>query len=84
MNLYAEYNYAIKKLAVLSTQGLVDNSFFCEGCWHWPGHALWASDGGRNQLGKDYVASFPDPVISKLLAQAPSLSYMYLDGLPPG
>jgi len=39
---------------------------------------------GRNQLGKDYVASFPDPVISKLLAQAPSLSYMYLDGLPPG
>jgi poly(beta-D-mannuronate) lyase len=28
MNLYAEHNYAIKKLAVLSTQGLVDNSFF--------------------------------------------------------
>ena|SRR2546427_11812038 len=28
MNLYAEHNYAIKKLVVLSTQGLVDNSFF--------------------------------------------------------
>ena len=27
---------------------------------------------------------WPDPVISKLLAQPPSLSYMYLDGLPPG
>ena len=28
MNLYADHNYAIKKLAALSTQGLVDNSFF--------------------------------------------------------
>ena len=28
LNLYAEHNYALKKLAVLSTQGLEDNSFF--------------------------------------------------------
>jgi hypothetical protein len=28
------------------------------------------------------VARLPDPVISKLLAP-PSLSYMYLDSLPP-
>jgi len=75
MNLYAEHDYAVKKLAVLPTQGLVDNTF-CEGCWHWPGHAQWTSDGEEISWAKIYVARFPDLVISKLLAQAPSLSYM--------
>jgi poly(beta-D-mannuronate) lyase len=30
-----------------------------------------------------YVSRFPSPAISALIAQAPSLSYMYLGGLPP-
>jgi hypothetical protein len=30
-----------------------------------------------------YVKHFPDPQITALLAQTPSLSYMYLGGLPP-
>ena len=32
---------------------------------------------------KVYAHRFPDPDIQKLLAQAPSLSYNYLGGLPP-
>ncbi len=84
LNLYAEHNYAIKKLAVLSTQGLVDNSFFVKAA----GIAQDAPKGPPTaeeiSWAKIYVARFPDPAISKLLAQAPSLSYMYLGGLPPG
>jgi len=84
LNLYAEHHYAIKKLAVLSTQGLIDNSFFAKAA----GIAQDAPNGPPTaeeiSWAKIYVARFPDPVISKLLAQAPSLSYMYLGGLPPG
>jgi hypothetical protein len=29
-----------------------------------------------------YVSRFPSPLISKLIAQARSLSYLYLGGLP--
>jgi poly(beta-D-mannuronate) lyase len=84
LNLFAEHNYALKKLASLSTHGLVDNSFFVKAA----GIAQDAPDGPPTaeeiSWAKIYVARFPDPVISKLIAQAPSLSYMYLGGLPPG
>jgi poly(beta-D-mannuronate) lyase len=83
LHLYAEHDYAIKKLAVLSTQGLIDNSFFTKAA----GIAQDAPDGPPTaeeiSWAKIYVARFPDPAISKLLAEAPSLSYMYLGGLPP-
>jgi poly(beta-D-mannuronate) lyase len=81
---YAEHNYALKKLAELSTQGLVDNSFFVRAT----GIAQDTPNGPPTaeeiSWAKIYVARFPDPAISKLLTEAPSLSYMYLGGLPPG
>jgi poly(beta-D-mannuronate) lyase len=83
VNLYAEHNNAIKKLAVLSTHGLIDNSFFVKAS----GTAQDTPDGTPTaeeiSWAKIYVARFPDPAISQLLAQASSLSYMYLGGLPP-
>jgi poly(beta-D-mannuronate) lyase len=84
LNLYASDNYALKKLAELSTRGLIDNSFFVKAT----GIRQDAPKGPptAEEIGwaKIYVARFPDPLISKLLTQAPSLSYMYLGGLPPG
>lgn len=84
LHLYAERDYAIRKLAKLSTDGLVDNSFFAKAT----GIAQDLPDGppAAEQISwaKIYVARFPSPVISKLLSEAKSLSYMYLGGLPPG
>jgi poly(beta-D-mannuronate) lyase len=84
LHLYAEHNYALKKLAVLSTQGLVGNSFFEKAA----GIAQDTPNGPPTaeeiSWANIYVSRFPDPEISKLLAKAPSLSYMYLGGLPPG
>lgn len=83
LHLYAERDYAIRKLAKLSTDGLVDNSFFTKAT----GIPQDLPDGppAAEQISwaKIYVARFPSPVIQKLLAQAKSLSYMYLGGLPP-
>lgn len=83
LNLYAERDYAIKKLAELSTHGLIDNSFFTREA----GIVQDAPNGPPTaeeiSWAKIYVARFPDPAISRLVAQAPSLSYMYLGGLPP-
>lgn len=84
LHLYAERDYAIRKLAKLSTDGLVDNSFFAKAT----GIAQDLPDGppAAEQISwaRIYVARFPSPVISKLLSEAKSLSYMYLGGLPPG
>ena len=84
LHLYAMRDFALKKLASLSTQGLVDNSFFTT-------QAGIAQDTPKGPPTAEeiswapiYVSRYPSPAISKLIAQAPSLSYMYLGGLPPG
>jgi poly(beta-D-mannuronate) lyase len=84
LNLYAERNYALKKLAVLSTQGLLDDSFFVKAAGIAQDTPKGPPTAEEISWAKIYVARFPDPVISKLILQAPSLSYMYLGGLPPG
>jgi poly(beta-D-mannuronate) lyase len=84
LNLYAQDNYALKKLAELSTRGLVDNSFFAKATGIPQDAPKGLPTAEEISWAKIYVARFPDPVISKLLSQAPSLSYMYLGGLPPG
>jgi len=84
LNLYAEDNHALKKLAELSTRGLVDNSFFAKTTGIPQDAPKGPPTAEEISWAKIYVARFPDPVISKLLTQAPSLSYMYLGGLPPG
>lgn len=81
---YAERDYAIKKLAALSIQGLQDNSFFVKATGipqDTPNGPLAAE---QISWARIYLARFPDPQLAKLLAQATSMSYMYLGGLPPG
>ena len=84
LNLYAEHNHALKKLAVLSTQGLVDNSFFEKAAGIVQDTPKGPPTAEEISWANIYVSRFPDPAISQLLAKAPSLSYMYLGGLPPG
>jgi poly(beta-D-mannuronate) lyase len=84
LHLYAERDHALKKLVVLSTNGLVNNSFFVKAT----GISQDTPTGphpAAEQISwaRIWVARFPDPTISKLLSQAKSLSYMYLGGLPP-
>jgi poly(beta-D-mannuronate) lyase len=84
LNLYAEHSYAIKKLAEVSTQGLVDNSFFVKATGTAQDTPKGPPTAEEISWAKIYVSRFPDATISQLLAEAPSLSYMYLGGLPPG
>jgi poly(beta-D-mannuronate) lyase len=84
LHLYAERDYAIKKLVNLCTQGMTDNSFFVKAA----GIAQDTPNGppAAEQISwaRIYVGRFPDEPLSHILAQAKSLSYMYLGGLPPG
>jgi poly(beta-D-mannuronate) lyase len=85
LHLYAERDYALKKLVVLSTDGLVNNSFFVKATGipqDTPEGPTLAAE--QISWAKIWVARFPSPTIEKLLARAKSLSYMYLGGLPPG
>jgi poly(beta-D-mannuronate) lyase len=84
LHLYAEDNYALKRLAKVSTQGMMDNSFYVKATGIAQDTPHGSPTAEQISWAKIYVARFPDPVISKLVAQAPSLSYMYLGGLPPG
>lgn len=84
LDLYAADHYALRKLAELSTRGLVDNSFFAKASGVPQDAPQGPPTAEEISWTKIYLARFPDPVIAKLLTQAPSLSYMYLGGLPPG
>ena len=83
LNLYADRDYALKKLAALSTQGLVDNSFFTKSAGVAQDTPKGPPTAEEISWARLYVSRFPDPAISQLLVKAPSLSYMYLGGLPP-
>lgn len=83
IDLYAEDNYALKRLVDRSIAGLEGSGYFDKAT----GIKQDLPDGppSAEAIGwaKVYVHRFPDPAISKLLSEAPSLSYMYLGGLPP-
>jgi poly(beta-D-mannuronate) lyase len=84
LHLYAERDDALAKLVVLSTDGLVDNSFFVKATGIPQGTPDGPLQAEQISWAKIWVARFPSVTIEKLLAQAQSLSYMYLGGLPPG
>jgi poly(beta-D-mannuronate) lyase len=82
LDLYAERNFAIKRLIAVCVGGLEDPSFFQR---HTgvvqvtepeiePWEISWA---------KPYTHRFPNPRISELLAKATRLNYTMLGGLPP-
>lgn len=82
-HLYAEHDFAIRKLAALSTQGLEDNSFFTQKSGIPQDTPNGVPTAEEISWAPIYIARFPSPSISKLVASAHSLSYLYLGGLPP-
>ncbi len=81
--LYSEGDGALKRLIDVSIKGLEGSGYFDKAT----GIKQDLPDGppSAEAIGwaKVYVHRFPDPAISKLLSQAPSLAYNYLGGLPP-
>jgi poly(beta-D-mannuronate) lyase len=82
VDLYAERDYAIKRLVARCVGGLEDPSYFQQRTGVaqvteaeiGPGQISWA---------QPYTRRFPDPKISALLAKASRLNYTMLGGLPP-
>jgi poly(beta-D-mannuronate) lyase len=82
VDLYTYNHSALKKLVDVSIHGLVDPSLF-------------RARSGDAQVGADatsaeaigwaepYNRRFPSPLLTRLLANSPKHSYMYLGGLPP-
>jgi poly(beta-D-mannuronate) lyase len=82
VDLYTEDAGALKKLITISTAGLVDSSFFDKQTGI-PQERPDPPTAEAIGWAEPYNRRFPDPVTTKLLAAAPSHSYMYLGGLPP-
>jgi len=83
MDLYAENDHAMKRLVDRSIAGLQGSGYFDKATGIKQDLPDGAPSGEAIGWAKVYVHRFPDPAISGLLAQAPSLGYMYLGGLPP-
>ena len=83
LDLFAENNNALQRLVQRAISGMAGSGYFD----HETGIKQDTPDGPptaeQMSWARIYVKRFPDPQISALLAQAPSLSYMYLGGLPP-
>ena len=82
IDLYAENNGALKRLVDRSIEGLEGSGYFDKAT----GIKQDLPDGAPSAeaigWAKVYVHRFPDAAISALISKAPSLSYMYLGGLP--
>jgi len=83
IDLYAENNGALKLLVERSTAGLAGSGYFDQQAGIKQDTPDGPPSGEAIGWAKVYVKRFPDPTISALIAKAPSLSYMYLGGLPP-
>ncbi|MGO9086229.1 MAG: alginate lyase family protein [Candidatus Sulfotelmatobacter sp.] len=82
LGLYAERDYAIKRLISRCVEGLQDPSYFQQKTGvpqvTTPEIAAW-----EISWAQPYTRRYPDPKISELLAKAPHLNYTMLGGLPP-
>jgi len=82
LSLYAERDYAIKRLVSRCVAGLQEPSFFQQKTGVpqviTPEIAAW-----EISWAQPYTRRFPDPELSALLAKAPHLGYTTLGGLPP-
>lgn len=83
IDLYAEKDGALKRLVDRSIAGLEGSKYFDKATGIKQDLPDGAPSAEAISWAKVYVHRFPDPAISKLLAEAPSLGYMYLGGLPP-
>ena len=82
VDLYSYNNGALKKLVEVSTHGLIDASLF-EKRTGIPQERPDPPTAEAIGWAEPYNRRFPDPIITKLLSEAPDHSYMYLGGLPP-
>ena len=81
-DLYAERDFAIKRLVPRCISGLEDPAYFVQKTGvkqDMPGEIT----AGEMGWAVPYVRRFPDPRISALLAKAPSTRYTTWGGLPP-
>jgi len=82
LDLYAERNFAIKKLIARCVAGLEDPSFFQQQTGVAqvidPQIAAW-----QISWAQPYTRRFPDAQISQMLAKAARLNYTMLGGFPP-
>jgi len=85
IGLYAERDNALARLEHLCVDGLKNNAFF-EKATGIPQDTPTPGAPAAEQIswGVIWESRFPDPKLASILAQAGSLSYMYLGGLPPG
>ena len=83
IDLYAENNGALKLLVDRATAGLADSGYFDREAGIKQDLPNGPPSAEAIGWAKVYVKRFPSATISALIAQAPSLSYMYLGGLPP-
>jgi poly(beta-D-mannuronate) lyase len=83
IDLYAEDNGALTRLVDRSVQGLEGSGYFDKATGIKQDLPNGPPSAEAIGWAKVYVHRFPDPELSKLLSQAPSLSYMYLGGQPP-
>jgi poly(beta-D-mannuronate) lyase len=82
IDLYAERDYAIKRLVARCVAGLQDPSFFQQKT----GVAQVTDSGVQSwqiSWAVYYTRRFPDPKISELIGKAEGLSYTMLGGSPP-
>jgi poly(beta-D-mannuronate) lyase len=83
LDLFAENEFALKRLVDRSIAGLNGSGYFDQQSGVPQDTPKGPPTAEEISWARIYVHNFPDPVISNLLAQAASLSYMYLGGLPP-
>ena len=83
LDLFAENNFALKRLVDRSIAGLKGSGYFDRAAGLPQDTPKGPPTAEEISWAKVYVHSFPDSEISALIAQASSLSYMYLGGLPP-
>jgi poly(beta-D-mannuronate) lyase len=83
LDLFAEDNFALKRLVDRSIAGLRGSGYFDRETGIPQDTPKGPPTAEQISWAKVYVHNFPNPEISSLIAQAPSLSYMYLGGLPP-
>jgi len=83
IDLYGESNGALRLLVQRATAGLAGSGYFDQQAGIKQDAPNGPPTGEEIGWAKVYVKRFPDAGISSLIAKAPSLSYMYLGGLPP-
>jgi poly(beta-D-mannuronate) lyase len=82
-DLFTENHFALNRLVKRSIEGLAGSGYFDQVTGIKQDTPNGPPAAEQISWARVYVKHFPDAQISALLAQASSLSYMYLGGLPP-